>query len=199
MSEGHDLADLAIAIALFSIAVLWPIRGIVAALNWASVGPGETGLVYRFGRFRGALPPGRHVLWPGATMRRVTLTPQTLHVTGFECTSQDGWTVVLSALVTFRVAEGAARAVLEDDVLSPVERVRHVVQLALCELADRTDLVDLVGSRAEHDAGLAAAIEEVGLGPRLLILRARVSRVRFNPLARRYLARLALDPAPRDV
>jgi regulator of protease activity HflC (stomatin/prohibitin superfamily) len=191
VGEGRDLADLAIALGILGFAVFWPLRGILAALNWVVMPPGEVGLVYRFGRLRRELPPGRHLLGFGATLRRVVTIPQTLHVRGPETTTRDGWPVELWAVVTFQVAEGQARAAAEGDVLAPAERVRHAVALALAELADRTDLAALLGSRAARDEALAGAIGESVLPPALRIVRARLSRVRYPPLARRHLARLA--------
>lgn len=199
MTDGSALADLAIALGILGFALLWPIRGILAALNWVVVPAGEVGLVYRFGRFRRELPPGRHLLGFGATVRRIPTIPQTLQVRGPETTSRDGWPVELCALVTFQLQPGQARAAAEADVLAPIERIRHAVALALAEHADCTDLATLLGSRAAQDDALADALGESIMPAHLRILSARVSRVRYPPLARRHLARLALDPAPRDV
>ena len=191
MQAAPDLAELAIALGLLGIVVLWPAVGILRALHWVTVGPGDVGLVYRHGKFSREIGPGRHLLWPGATLRRVTMISQTLHVRGYETTSQDGWTVVLSALVTFQIADGQARAALEDDVLTPLERVRHAVGFALFDLSDRYDLAELLTDHAGLNVSLRLAMEEVVWTRCLILHRVHLTRVRFNPLARRYLARLA--------
>lgn len=200
MQAAPELSDLAVALALLGIIVLWPSVAILRALHWVTVGPGDVGLVYRHGRFSREIGPGRHLLWPGATLRRVTMIPQTLHVRGYETTSRDGWTVVLSAVATFQIAEGQARAALEDDVLAPIERVCHAVGFALFDLTDRHDLAELLTDHAGLNVALRLAMEEVVWTPCLILHRVHLTRVRFNPLARRYLARLAAaridDPPP---
>ena len=191
MTASSDLADVAIALGILGFALFWPVRGILAALNWVIIPQGEVGLVYRFGRFRRELPSGRHLLGFGATVRRIPVIPQTLHVRGPETTTKDGWPVETWALVTFQVEPGQARAAAEADVLAPIARVRHAVGLALAEHADRTDLATLLGSRAAQDDALADALGDCVMPAHLRILSARVSRVRYPPAARRHLARLA--------
>lgn len=205
MSDGPDLATLAIALALLGFAVLWPLSGLARLLRWTDINPGETALLYRFGRYRGELGPGRYILWPWTTMRRVATNPRSLTVRGMEATSADGWPTLVSAAVTFQVMPGMARAVMEADVLNPVERVRHHVELALLELTDRTALADLVASRKALDDALRAEFDSLGPLAGITVTRLRVSRVRFPVLGQKYLARLAaerqagLDPRPPGV
>ena len=46
-----------------------------ATTGWTTIRPGEVGLVQRFGRHRGTIPPGPHLGWPPPFERLVRLTP----------------------------------------------------------------------------------------------------------------------------
>lgn len=66
----------------------------------------ETALLFKHGRYVGALPPGKHRLWTGGyEVKRVDVREQTMPVQGQELLTADQVALKISALAAFRVAD----------------------------------------------------------------------------------------------
>ena len=190
---AHALAVLAVTLAILFYLGWWRIPRV-------TIGDNETALIYRHGRFSRQVGPGRHFLFPGSVVRRCRTIPQTLHIRPPDMLTRDGIPVRVTALVTFRIAPADARGVLETDVLTPIERVRHTALFALSDLIEDRTMADLLEERGGLDAELTSNMREreVPLPPRIALLDVRVGPLTVGPDVRRMLIAAARDRANPD-
>ncbi len=75
LDPGLVAARLAARWRVLAVASLLFALGMVATSGWVAIGPGEVGLLRRFGRFAGTLEPGLHLRWPAPIERVTRLEP----------------------------------------------------------------------------------------------------------------------------
>jgi regulator of protease activity HflC (stomatin/prohibitin superfamily) len=116
----------------------------------------ERGLLYRAGRFAGALGPGRYWELPGRTLVKLPVAEQLMVLPAQEVLSADGFPVKLGATLRYRVAE--PRTAQEAHAGAYHEPLRLALQLALRAAAVGRNLEALLAARSELDGELTAAV-----------------------------------------
>ena len=109
-------------------------------LPWCIVEQWESGVILRFGKFKRPAPPGFRLRWPLGveTLYTVDTYPRPARLPAQSLTTADGAEVVVSAVVTHRVAN-AKRVLLE------------------CGNAEEALIDSLTGVLAEHVTGASWA------------------------------------------
>ena len=144
---------------------------------WIVVDAYQKAVVLRFGRFHRELDPGLHWMVPFGIDRALTdsVVPRTINLGPQSLTTRDGRSVVVSAVVTCRVAN-IKQALLE------VEGVNHAVRDAsFAEIAGvvlRTDWERL--SHADLGEELAAACHKRARKWGIEIIRVQLSDVALS-------------------
>ncbi|MEO0447816.1 MAG: slipin family protein [Verrucomicrobiota bacterium] len=133
----------------------------------------ETGLLFRFGRFKKALEPGRTILWGrGYEVLRFDTRWTELLVQGQEVLTHDKATVKLTAVGVYRIKEARLYHQAAADGL---QTLYTQVQLALRDLAAAETLEDLLQKKADLAETLLAqcapAAEALGLELQALAVR----------------------------
>jgi regulator of protease activity HflC (stomatin/prohibitin superfamily) len=115
----------------------------------------ERVLLYRDGRLREELPPGRHRRWRWRTRAvRVTVRPRLIPVAGQEVLTSDGLSVKVSLLVRSRVSSPQRWF---EAVENPEAFVYGALQVALRVAVAARTLDELLAARGELGAELVAA------------------------------------------
>jgi Cu+-exporting ATPase len=83
-----------------------------AASGWTAIGPGELGMLRRFGRFAGVLRPGLHVRWPYPIESITTIEPD--RVQSVEMGFQSGGASEPSSTMRWESTHGRSRGGLAD-------------------------------------------------------------------------------------
>lgn len=119
---------------------------------------GRTALLYRNGRFRRVLGPGRHYFpRTGTTWKSIDMRRRVMTVAGQEVLSQDNVSVKVSLAVNWRVIDPELSVHAVEDT---EETLRTAVQLALRQVIGEQRIEALVDSRASLSGGVLMLVEK---------------------------------------
>jgi len=125
--------------------------------NTFFVGEGFLGLLYRHGKYRHRLSPGKHRFWrSGYELRQTDMRKITLTVPGQEVLSADNVGVKLSALLTYQLIQ-PERALHDGQDFQG--QLYNLVQLAMRSVVGKLTLETLLNQRLDVAAQLLAAVQ----------------------------------------
>jgi regulator of protease activity HflC (stomatin/prohibitin superfamily) len=154
--------SIALTVVIVVLAIIVIVR---VTLARAIVMEYQAGLLYRNGKFRRRLGPGRYWLFrPRDVITRVDVRPQLVNVTGQEVATSDGVSLKLSLACRYSV-ENPERAI--NHVADYQQALYQVLQLALREAVSGSTADALLSARKEWGERLlaltAGPAEEFGL------------------------------------
>ena len=177
-----------------TIAVLLIAGAAYAATGVTQVGPGEVGVVQRFGRATADLAPGLHVRWPYPVESVVKLRPAEVRTVeiGFRTTTADGLTWASAHGGYQRVADESLMVTGDGNLVEVSATLRYHIADPRAYLFASDDPEGLLRSAAE-----SALREQVAAGPFLELLTTRRSSFQKD-VSDRLLIRLH-DLAPEGI
>ncbi|MGH3839557.1 MAG: SPFH domain-containing protein, partial [Pseudonocardiaceae bacterium] len=173
-----------IIVALIAIVALWLVSGVHVVRQF------ERGVVFRFGRVRGA-PRGPGLTWvtPGVEqLRKVNMQIVTMPVPAQDGITRDNVSVRVDAVVYFKVVD-PVRVVV--DVQDYLQAVSQVAQTSLRSIIGKSELDDLLSNRERLNEGLELLIDSPALGWGVHIDRVEIKDVALPESMKRSMSRQA--------
>ncbi len=182
--EGRGMTVIVIIVALIAIVALWLVSGVHVVRQF------ERGVVFRFGRVRGA-PRGPGLTWvtPGVEqLRKVNMQIVTMPVPAQDGITRDNVSVRVDAVVYFKVVD-PVRVVV--DVQDYLQAVSQVAQTSLRSIIGKSELDDLLSNRERLNEGLELLIDSPALGWGVHIDRVEIKDVALPESMKRSMSRQA--------
>lgn len=120
----------------------------------------QLGLLYKDGRFKRVLQPGRHWTFrPTTAITRIDVRPKIVNVTGQEVATADGVSLKLSLACRYRIADPALAIHGSEDYQ---QALYQLLQLSLREIVSASNADDLLQRRAVLGEQLLTSTAEAG-------------------------------------
>ncbi|MFE6224467.1 slipin family protein [Streptomyces sp. NPDC057854] len=150
----------------------------------------ERGVVFRFGRLRGAVrAPGFTMIVPGVDrLHKVNMQIVTMPVPAQEGITRDNVTVRVDAVVYFKVVDAAEALVRVEDYKFAVSQM---AQTSLRSIIGKSDLDDLLSNREKLNQGLELMLDSPAIGWGVQIDRVEIKDVSLPETMKRSMARQA--------
>ncbi|MFF2773735.1 slipin family protein [Streptomyces sp. NPDC058052] len=150
----------------------------------------ERGVVFRFGRLRGAVrQPGFTMILPAVDrLHKVNMQIVTMPVPAQEGITRDNVTVRVDAVVYFRVVDAAEALVRVEDYKFAVSQM---AQTSLRSIIGKSDLDDLLSNREKLNQGLELMLDSPAIGWGVQIDRVEIKDVSLPETMKRSMARQA--------
>ncbi|MFI8826401.1 slipin family protein [Streptomyces sp. NPDC053431] len=150
----------------------------------------ERGVVFRFGRLRGAVrTPGFTMIIPGVDrLHKVNMQIVTMPVPAQEGITRDNVTVRVDAVVYFKVVDAAEALVRVEDYKFAVSQM---AQTSLRSIIGKSDLDDLLSNREKLNQGLELMLDSPAIGWGVQIDRVEIKDVSLPETMKRSMARQA--------